>query len=103
MLELEPFRPMDGEFSEEALTEVFKLLSKRYPDPKWLNIWVYTSLEQLSTPEEKDFSVSISEPDSDQESDKYHWAFYVRKVDGRESYRYNARPPTNYTKTVIIK
>src|SRR6266849_1835855 len=39
-------------FSEATLTELFKLLSKRYADPKWLNVWVYTSLEQVSTPEE---------------------------------------------------
>lgn len=90
-------------FSELTLAELFKLLSKRYPDPKWLNVWLYTSLEQISTPEEKDTSAEISEPNSNRESDKHRWAFYVRKVDGRESYRYNTNPPTNRTKTVILK
>jgi hypothetical protein len=89
-------------FSEVTLTELFKLLSKRYPEPKWLNVWVNTSLEQFSTPEEKENNAEISEPNSDKESDKYRWAFYVRKFDGRESYRYNTNPP-NRIKTVILK
>jgi hypothetical protein len=89
-------------FSEDTLKQLFKLLSKRYPDPKWLNVWVYTSLEQLGTPEERDSNPEISESDSNQELDKYHWALYIRSIDGSELYRFNPNPPATKMKTIII-
>jgi hypothetical protein len=46
---------MDGSaFSEENLKELFELLSKRYPEPQWMDASVLTSLEQVKTPEEFD-------------------------------------------------
>ena len=89
-------------FSEETLKEVFKLVTKRFPEPKRLDVWVYTSLEQLDTPEERDRGV-ISESDNNPVSDNYHWALFFRSQDGDEVFRYNPNPPNTNMKTVILK
>jgi hypothetical protein len=41
-------------FSEVNLRGLFRLLSKRFPKPQELRIAVFTSLDQLPTPEEED-------------------------------------------------
>ena len=89
-------------FSEETLKEMFKLVSKRFPEPKRLDIWVYTSLEQLDTPEERDRGV-ISESDNNPVFDNYHRALFFRSQDGDEVFRYNPNPPNTNMKTVILK
>src|SRR6266480_3066910 len=37
-------------FSEGNLKNLFALLSKRFAAPKRLDVWLYTSLEQIETP-----------------------------------------------------
>jgi hypothetical protein len=44
----------EAAFSEDNLRRLFELLSKRYPDPEWMDAHVLTSLEQVQTPEEHD-------------------------------------------------
>jgi hypothetical protein len=39
-------------FTEENLKSLYQLVIKRYPEPYDLNIWVYTKLEDVPTPEE---------------------------------------------------
>ena len=41
-------------FSKENLTALFKLVAERYPKPELLFVQVYTSLEDIDTPEEAD-------------------------------------------------
>src|SRR5947208_50055 len=36
----------ESAFSEGALTRLFTLLSKRFPEPAWLEVQVYTNLKQ---------------------------------------------------------
>ncbi|MGE0104127.1 MAG: hypothetical protein AB7H86_17170 [Blastocatellales bacterium] len=88
-------------FSEQTLKTLFYLLSKRYSDPDWLEVEVYTNLKQIPTPEENDLGW-ISEVDSDPEFDKFHRSFLMR-YDGNEFFRYNPTPPSRKLKTVIIK
>ena len=46
---------LDGKsFSKENLIVLLKLISKRFPKPYILHINVFTSLEDLETPEERD-------------------------------------------------
>lgn len=41
-------------FSGENLTALFKLVSKRYPKPEALHVNVFTNLEDIETPEERE-------------------------------------------------
>jgi hypothetical protein len=88
-------------FSEENLKKLFLQVSKRYPEPEWLKIHVYTSLEQVPTPEESE-QPAISEDYDNPYNDKYHWAFFMRE-DGNEQFRYNPKPPDIDLKTVVLK
>jgi len=51
-------------FSEENLRTLFPLLSKRFPDPQRLIVHIFTSLEQVRTPEESE-TPGISEGPGD--------------------------------------
>src|SRR5205085_6018598 len=48
-------------FSEKNLRELCLLLSKRFRQPDQLVVAVFTSLEQIPTPEEEDYLVSSEE------------------------------------------
>lgn len=63
-------------FSEKTLRVLFDLVSKRYATPKNLNVDVYTNLEQIMTPEERDYG-SVS-GGMDTNPDKFLWAVYLR-------------------------
>jgi hypothetical protein len=41
-------------FTEENLRSVYQLVVKRFPEPYQMDIWVYTSLMDVPTPEEVD-------------------------------------------------
>ena len=63
-------------FSKEGLTGVLKLISKRFPNPIPLYVDVYTALEDVSTPEERDKSVLSENPiDNPRKGD---YAVFVR-------------------------
>jgi hypothetical protein len=44
----------EGAFTEENLRVVYQLIVKRFPKPYQMNVWVYTSLIDVPTPEETD-------------------------------------------------
>lgn len=88
-------------FSEKTLRKLFDLISRRYPKPQLLRVWVYTNLNQLATPEEEDRGKRSETPD-DPDDDKYHWAIFIRE-DGNELFRYNPDPPSTDLRTVILK
>ena len=88
-------------FSEENLRELFALLSKRFPQPESLTAQVFTSMEQIPTPEESDLP-QASEVSSNPEIGKYHWAVLVR-TRSEEYFRYNPEPPQNTIKTVKVQ
>jgi hypothetical protein len=89
-------------FSESNLIELFSLISKRYPAPKRLDIWVFTSLEQVSTPEERDVGYTSGDNDR-KEMDFHHLAIFIRSADGTELFRYSTKLPANKLKTVILR
>ncbi|MFN2533003.1 MAG: hypothetical protein ABR555_17085 [Pyrinomonadaceae bacterium] len=94
---------LDGKaFSESNLKELFRLVSKRFPKPKVLDVQVYTNLEDIETPEERE-NAKMSEAPYDPSLDRYHQALFVRDNDGDEWFTYNPRPPSSETKKVIIR
>lgn len=87
-------------FSEQSVRDLFLLLSNRFPSPQWLEVWVYTNLNQTETPEEADLPKSSNTPDNP-ELDRFHWAWIYSK-NGNVFFRYNPNPPNRAMKTVII-
>ena len=85
-------------FSEETLATLMRILSKRYPEPEWMIVHVWTNLEQVHTPGEPRMSEAPYNPILDE----YHRAILIRK-DGNELFRYNPNPPSTRMKTVILK
>lgn len=92
----------DRAFSESNLKELFKLVSRRFPTPRVLHVQVYTSLEDVETPEERDAGRASEGPD-DPSADRYHRAFYLRDADGDEWFSYNPNPPSREIRTVVLK
>jgi hypothetical protein len=94
-------------FSEGNLKELFALLSKRYPEPQWMDASVLTSLEQVRTPEEFDlygraqFSGAKSYP---LHYDDYDLAIFMRHGEDH-FFRYTVRSirPERDMKTVVLK
>ncbi|MEZ5427989.1 MAG: hypothetical protein R2747_17085 [Pyrinomonadaceae bacterium] len=72
-------------FSENNLVRLFYMLSKRYPEPEFLDVSVYTNLEQTPTPEEMDQGFTSENEDST--GDHYPWAVYIRN-DSNEFFNY---------------
>ena len=88
-------------FSENTLVKLFSLVSKRFPEPQRLQVWVSTSLWQLATPEEAAMPV-ISERGDDPHDDLHPRALLMRQ-DGNELFRYTPKAPYVNMKTVILK
>lgn len=93
-------------FSEANLRELFKLISKRFPEPDELHVAVFTSLEQIPTPEEMDYAAKSS-PNSEEvlnltNAKNYPFAYYDR-AHGHEIFKYSTGSSNGTEKTVIIK
>lgn len=89
-------------FSVETLKELFNLVSIRFPQPDRLEVSVYTSLEQLSTPEERENRIWISGSNNNPSFDDYHRALFIRES-GNELIRYSVNLPVRGLTTVILK
>ena len=48
-------------FTEENLKSLYQFVVKRFPEPYQMDIWVYTSLQDVPTPEEADSDEGMSE------------------------------------------
>ncbi|MCW5971460.1 MAG: hypothetical protein KIT57_23375 [Blastocatellales bacterium] len=92
----------DRAFSETNLKMLFKLLSGRFPLPKVLDVRVYTNLEDVETPEEREAFKASEGPDDPSEY-KYRRAFYLRDYYGNEWFTYNPTPPSRPTITIVLK
>lgn len=88
-------------FSEKTLKELFRLLSKRFREPKDMDVAVYTSLEQIDTPEERDAG-KISEAPEDPALDQHPSAVLIRKGEC-EFFRYTPQAPSTEMKTVVVR
>ena len=75
-------------FSEVNLRELFTLLSKRFPKPDELHVAVFSSLDQVPTPEEEDRSTSTDELPYEKQIGKYPNASYMR-LKGNEEFQYS--------------
>lgn len=90
----------DKAFSEETLKELFDLLTKRFRKPLVLHVKVFTSLDDVQTPEERE-SPRISEVDQLPPANKNRTAFFLRDANKNEWFRYENL--NGAEKTVIIK
>jgi hypothetical protein len=88
-------------FSANTLVKLLALVSKRFPEPERLLVWVETSLWRLATPEEADMPV-ISERGDDPHDDLHPHALLMRQ-DGNELFRYTPKAPYANMKTVVLK
>ncbi len=89
-------------FSEENLRELFRLISKRFPQPRVLHVQVYTNLEDVETPEEREMP-KASEASLDTSLDRYHQAFFLRDSEASEWFTYNPSPPGTEMRKVLLK
>src|SRR5262249_12723535 len=89
----------EAAFSEENLKVLFRLLSKRFRDPDWMIVFVYTHVSQLDTQEQ------VPKP-SDSKSkpmDCTHHSGFMSRHSGNEFLRYNREPGNCEWKTVMLR
>ncbi|MCM3872158.1 MAG: hypothetical protein ND895_15855 [Pyrinomonadaceae bacterium] len=72
------------------MRELFRLISKRFPEPDELRVGVFTALDQLPTPEEEDYERLFSTNDLAyvKQIEKYPNATYMR-TKNREEFQYS--------------
>ena len=87
-------------YSEKTLRELFHLLSERFPEPVDMDVQVFTSIEQVPTPEEMGRGAS-EQPDNPW-VEKHPSAFMIRRSEN-EIIRYFYRYPYRVEKTIVIK
>jgi len=79
-------------FSAANLKKLFALISRRFPQPDWLEVWVRTSLMQIGTPEEQDEPLISESPYIDPHEDEHPEALMIR-IQDNEILRYTPSPP----------
>ena len=88
-------------FSESTLRQLFALVSKRFPDPAELRVSVYTSLDDMMTPEEGEFIATNCTLDLAKLN--FPPAFYTRD-DEREQFVYLIKGGNGFfDKTVVLR
>jgi hypothetical protein len=91
----------EKKFSEDTLRKLYLLVSKRFPKPKDMQVWVYTSLDQIATPEEEGAPVASHIIKEDPNAPKHYKAFLLRR-DGNELFWYYNLDGTEST-TIVLK
>ena len=76
----------DREFNEKNLRILFELLSTRFNDRPGLMVNVYTSLDQIKTPEEQDHSDLFNSPVG---YDRYKFAVFNRRRNCEQEFEYS--------------
>ena len=88
-------------FSESTLKQLFALISKRFLDPAELHVSVYTSLDDMMTPEEGEFIATNCTLDLAKL--KFPPAFYTRDSE-RERFVYRSKGEDGFVeKTVVLR
>ncbi|MFL6229112.1 MAG: hypothetical protein ACJ741_10065 [Pyrinomonadaceae bacterium] len=97
-------------FSEETLKTLFRLLSKRFSQPDRLDVEVYTSLEQIDTPEERELGRVFAEtingrgkPSAEELVEKKYPHAILMRQDGNELFRYTVGRDNRRLVTVVLK
>lgn len=88
-------------FSVDNLRKLLVLVSRRFPNPESLDIWIETNLLQIPTPEEKDGGLS-SERGLDPHREKHPRALLTRRKDS-ELIRYTPGPPYLNMEKIVLK
>ena len=88
-------------FSEATLRKLYPLVSKRFPKPGFMKVWVNTSLDQIATPEEEGNPVASHVIEPDPNAQKHYKAFMLRQ-DGNELFWYYNLDGTKST-TIVLK
>ena len=89
----------DKSFGKDNLIDVFRLISKRFPKPELLFVNVFTSLEYIQTPEERDLGGMSDSPSAVSTKSRKigppsllgNRATFVRRVDGSVRLIINSR------------
>jgi hypothetical protein len=92
----------EGAFSANNLRELFKLVSARFKLPKQLNVHVYTSLQDIPTPEERE-APAISERQDTASLEMHAQAFFYRDGQGNEWFSYNHKKGSTELETIVLK
>jgi hypothetical protein len=89
-------------FSLETLRELLRLISERFPDPKWLQVRVHTNLIDVPTPEERDVP-GVSGMGDDLHRGRNPFAF-LERTEVKRLVRYTPGPsPYIEMKTVVLQ
>jgi hypothetical protein len=88
-------------FGPESLKELFRLLSKRFPEPALFVCFVNTSLDQLNTPEEEDQNKGLHKDQPELEG-HHHRAVLIRSAEN-EIIRYTVASGDSSLKTIVLK
>ena len=91
----------EDRFGPETLKELFRLIDKRFPEPVVFDCSVFTSLDQLDTPEEED-RPKPSETREAAREEHHHRAVLLRSAQN-EIIRYTARPGDSSLRTIVLK
>ena len=84
-------------FSEVILTDLFRVLSERFPTPQSMQVLVYSDIEQL-----RKLVIGIGQS-GDESAIKKHQSAYYTRTKQVELFRYNPNFPELGMKTVILR
>src|ERR1043165_9539076 len=88
-------------FGPDSVKELFRLLDKRFPEPVKFFCGIYTSLDQLDTPEEADMPKD-SGPQPRSPEDHHHRAIFIRGAEN-QIIRYTGKRADSTLTTIILK
>jgi hypothetical protein len=91
----------ENSFEPDTLKELFRLLNKRFPEPIAFICTVFTSLDQINTPEEADQPKHSASNEASKE-DHHHRAILIR-TEKNEIIRYTVAPGDYSLETIVLK
>jgi hypothetical protein len=87
-------------FSESTLRQLFALISKRFPEPTKMYVNVYTSLDDMLTPEEGEhIAINCT---LDLTTLKFPPALYTREIE-HERFVYQTKEQSGVMKTIVLR
>ena len=92
----------ENSLGPDTLEQLFRLLDKRFPEPDAFICTVFTSLDQINTPEEADRPKHSASNETSKEFDQHNWAILMRGA-GNEIIRFTIGPGYRPLKTIVLK
>lgn len=93
----------EDSFSESNLTKLFALLSRRFPSPTWMWVFVKTSIKQVETPEQQDVRPPYDSKLEPPVDDCTHPQAFLSRDERTELIRYTTSPGSCKMTTMVIK